>query len=153
VDTRVRQVHSGEYHAIILAAAGLLRLGLEPDISERFPIQQIVPAPGQGALAIQCRADDRATRECLAMLDDRPTRVATEAERGFLEGLGGGCLAPIAAHGAVVGAVLTLTGVVASADGREQIRVTHRGPAGEGRDAGIRLADQALARGAGALLA
>ncbi len=152
VDTRVRKVLSGDYDAIVLAAAGLLRLGLGQHISEYLAWETMLPAPGQGAIAVQCRAEDAALLDWLRPLDDLPTRAAVTAERAFLAGLGGGCAAPIAAYAtAGPAATLSLTGLVASVDGRRVLRV-----AGAGDDPhtlGAALAAQALAQGARELLA
>lgn len=152
VDTRVRKALAGDWDAIVLAAAGVRRLGLAATIAEALPLELFLPAPGQGALAVQCRADDDATRAWLATLDDPDVRAATDAERAFLEGLGGGCLAPIAAYGAVEGEVLTLDGAVVSEDGRQAVRVTRCGTPADARDLGFRLAEDALAHGARELL-
>src|SRR5512139_2045784 len=136
VDTRIRKAlqnsnGAGEYAAIVLAAAGVLRLGLGSHIVEYLSFEIMLPAPGQGALAMQCRADDEATRTLLQPIDHAPTRSAVTAERAFLAGLGGGCSAPIAAyaHSADSGqqSAISLTGLVASTDGRHVIRVTGLG--------------------------
>jgi len=95
VDTRLRKLAEGQADALVLAAAGLERLGLEKHISQRFTIAELCPAPGQGALAIECRADDAATQNLLAPLDDAPARYAVTAERAALHTLGGGCSVPI----------------------------------------------------------
>jgi hydroxymethylbilane synthase len=95
VDTRLRKLQEGQADALVLAAAGLDRLGLTQSISHRFSVAEICPAPGQGALAIECRADDAATQALLAPLDDAVTRYAVTAERAALHGLGGGCSVPI----------------------------------------------------------
>lgn len=153
VDTRLARLRRGEYDAIVLAAAGLRRLGLAPPFAVALPFALMLPAPGQGALAVQCRADDVATRSLLARIDDPAVRASTNAERAFLEGLGGGCLAPIAAHAAVAGGVLVLDGLVASTDGVTVIRVTGRAALPDGRDLGLRLSAEAVARGALDLLA
>lgn len=153
VDTRVQQALGGACDAIILAAAGLHRLGLGSTIAEVLPLDRFLPAPGQGALAVQCRAEDGTMRAHLSALDDPAVRAATDAERAFLEGLGGGCLAPIAAHGVVVGDTLALDGLVASEDGRRIVRVTRRGSVEQARTLGLQLADDALAQGARELLA
>lgn len=155
IDTRIRKAMQGDYEAIVLAAAGVLRLGLDQYISDYLPLEVMLPAPGQAALAVQCRADDARTRELLQPLDDAPTRAAVTAERAFLRALGGGCSAPVAAYAQTQASSVTfhisLTGSVASLDGRRVIRV-----AGEGSDPnglGEQLAQQALAQGAGELLA
>lgn len=152
VDTRVRKALSGEYDAVVLAAAGVLRLGLGAHISEFLTLAQMLPAPGQGAIAIQCRAGDERLQGLLRPLDHAPTRAAVTAERAFLAGLGGGCAAPIAAYARQTqGPTLALTGLVASVDGRRQVQVS-----GQGDDPlalGAALAAQALAQGARELLA
>jgi hydroxymethylbilane synthase len=153
VDTRVRKALAGEFDAIVIAAAGVHRLGLASSIGEYLPLEVMLPAPGQGALAVQCRADDAALLEKLRGLEDAAVRSATDAERGFLEGLGGGCAAPIAALGRVDGGRLHLQGLVASADGTRVLRVTANEPVGEERRLGLAVAAEARARGAEALLA
>ena len=153
VDTRVRKVRSGEYDGIILAAAGLARLGLGGGGVHPLPFEIMLPAPGQGALAVQCRADDSGTIALLARLDDTVVREATSAERAFLEGLGGGCLAPIAAHAWIDNGTVTLDGLVAAPDGSAVIRLRHSGPGTSGRETGLRMAEVAVSRGALELLA
>lgn len=151
VDTRLRKAQQGDFDAIVLAAAGVRRLGLEAAITEYLAFDVMLPAPGQGALAVQCRASDDATLALLAPLNHAPTRAAVEAERAFLSHLGGGCAAPIAAYAECSGAVLTLTGLAAAVDGLASVRVT-----GEGTDPhalGEVLARQALADGASDWLA
>ncbi|HKZ68677.1 MAG TPA: hypothetical protein VJ020_01270, partial [Anaerolineales bacterium] len=139
---------------IVLAAAGVLRLDLGEHISEYLPFEVMLPAPGQGALAVQCRADDSATRALLAPIDHAPTRAAVTAERAFLNALGGGCSAPVAAYAQSAishqRSAITLTGLVATRDGRRVVCVS-----GEGNDPnalGAELAQQALSQGAGELL-
>ena len=153
IDTRVRQVAEGRFAAIVLAAAGMARLGLTGLVTQRFEVDQMLPAPGQGALAVQCRAADAATLALLAPLEEPGVRAETDAERAFLSGLGGGCTAPIAALGRVSTAGLHLTGLVASEDGRHRIVVTGSAPPDEAEALGRKLAGEALAQGAGALLA
>jgi hydroxymethylbilane synthase len=151
VDTRIRKAHAGEYDAIVLAAAGILRLGREAAISEYLPYEVMLPAPGQGALAMQCRADDERVLALLAPLDHAPTRRAVEAEREFLQGMGGGCSAPVAAYGRLAGdGDLHLSGLVADAEGKRVVRVAGHG--GEPQPLGRRLAHEALALGAAELL-
>ncbi|HEX5131101.1 MAG TPA: hydroxymethylbilane synthase [Candidatus Krumholzibacteria bacterium] len=150
VETRVRKVRDGEYDAAILAATGLTRLGLADEIAQMIPADVMVPAPGQGALAVQCRAGDDETRRRLAALDDTGLRAAVTAERTFLLRLGGGCSAPIASHATIANGRIRMTGVVGSPDGKRIIRVE-----GEGADPialAELLAGQAMARGAGAIL-
>jgi hydroxymethylbilane synthase len=153
VDTRVSKAQAGEFDAIVIAAAGVHRLGLSSAITEYLPLEVMLPAPGQGALAVQCRADDAAVLELLGGLDERNVRAATDAERGFLEGLGGGCAAPIAAFGRADEGRIHLEGLVLSLDGQRQIRLVWEGPAADGRRVGLRLAAEARAKGAEALLA
>jgi hydroxymethylbilane synthase len=153
VDTRLRKAMNGEYEAIVLAA-GVIRLGSQNYITEYLPFDLMLPAPGQGALAVQCRADDSTTRELLTVIDDPVTRAAVTAERAFLKALGGGCSAPVVAYAQSTirnpQSTIQLTGLVASPDGRRVIRVS-----GEGNDPlalGAELAHQALAQDARGLL-
>jgi hydroxymethylbilane synthase len=155
VDTRLRKALEGQYEAIILAGAGLLRLGLESHVTQWLPLEVMLPAPGQGALAVQCRAFDFETLSLLSALDDSPTRAAVTAERQFLLGLGGGCAVPVAAFGqtsAQHGQLsVSLTGLVASADGKKMIKVTGQGA--DPLELGNRLANEAIAKGANEILA
>ena len=151
VDTRVGKVESREYDAAVLAAAGVRRLGLEGVVTEWLSEDTLLPAPGQGALAIQCRADDEALLALLGGIDDAQARAETTAERAFLRALGGGCAAPVAALAVTTTTPqVRLQGLVASVDGREVVRV-----AGEGdpTEVGERLAEEALSRGADRILA
>ncbi len=150
VDTRVRKAENGEYDAIVLAAAGIKRLGLESHVSQWLPLEVMLPAPGQGALAVQCNSEDEATLKLLAAIEDRATREATLAERAFLTHLGGGCSLPVGAYAKVEGEDLELLGVVASLDGKNVINCRGRGKEAEklGRD----CAQQALDQGAGEIL-
>ncbi len=152
VDTRLRKAMQGEYDAIVLAAAGVLRLGFASHISEYLSYDVMLPAPGQGAMAVQCRNDDHSTLDLLKPIDHLPTRSAVLAERAFLKGLGGGCSAPVAALAEVThhSSLVTLTGLVASTDGRQVIRLSGEGP--DPVEVGTRLAQQALAQGAKELL-
>lgn len=151
VDTRIRKVEAGEYDAVVLAAAGVRRLGLESAVVEWLTCESMLPAPGQGALAVQCRADDEAVRGVLFTLDDPAARAETTAERSFLQALGGGCAAPVAALAATITTPrVRLQGLVASVDGRDVVRVDGEG---EPREVGARLAQEALSRGADRILA
>jgi hydroxymethylbilane synthase len=153
VDTRLRKALNGQYDAIILAGAGLTRLGLEDHVTQWLPLDVILPAPGQGALGIQCRADDEETLSLLASLEDAPTRAAVTAERQFLLSLGGGCAVPVAAYAAVSERQLAirLTGLVASIDGKQIVRVSGEGA--DPFDLGNCLAQEAVAKGADEILA
>lgn len=150
VDTRLRKALDGQYDAIILAGAGLTRLGLEGHVSEWLPLDVMLPAPGQGALAVQCRADDTITLELLAVLEDEATRKAVTAERAFLSGLGGGCSVPVASYALVEGQIIQLTGLVISEDGRKAIHVNRTGT--DAQSLGNELAQRAIAQGAGEIL-
>jgi len=150
VDTRLQKALDGQYGAIILAGAGLIRLGLDGHVTEWLSLDIMLPAPGQGALVVQCRADDQATLSLLAALEDGATRKAVTAERAFLNGLGGGCSIPVAAY-ATSKQTITLTGLVALPNGKQMIKVT-----GEGNDSiqlGKELAQNAIAQGANEILA
>ena len=154
VDTRLRKALEGQYDAIILAGAGLARLGLDQHVTEWLPLDLMLPAPGQGALAVQCRSADQETLDLLAVLEDESTRRSVTAERAFLRGLGGGCAVPVAAYASVESPttrVVALTGLVISEDGKKAIKVT-----GEGFDAqklGDDMAKEAIAQGANEILA
>lgn len=149
VETRIRKLKEGQYDAIILAGAGVTRLSLEAEITEYLPLEVMLPAPGQGALAVQCRTVDAETLKALAAIEDEATRQTTLAERSFLSCLGGGCSAPVAAYASFKYGEVELQGLVASADGQRMIRVRH---SGDYRWVGIEAAHQALALGAGELL-
>lgn len=163
VDTRVRKVHDREFDAALLAAAGIRRLGLGDAVTEWLEPEAILPAPGQGALAIQCRAADDRMRSLLDAIDDPGARAATTAERRFLQALGGGCAAPVGAHARIVATeadtasntplqgrlTVRMDALVASVDGSELVRVSGEGEPGE---LGERLAREALAAGAERIL-
>lgn len=150
VDTRLRKAQAGEYDAIVLAGAGLIRLGLAGHITEWLSFEQMLPAPGQGALAVQCRAGDAAARSFLASLDDEKTRNAVTAERAFLAGLGGGCALPVAAYAAVENDLIHLTGLVISLDGSLKVRVQDAGS--DPVRLGTETAQQAVSQGAAEIL-
>nr|MBA2314583.1 hydroxymethylbilane synthase [Chloroflexota bacterium] len=121
VDTRLRRLDGGEVDALVLAVAGLARLGRGDRVTERLAAEIVPPAPGQGAIAVQVRAEDAPTRNAVTVLDDAPTRVAVEAERAFLRAAGGGCRAPIGALAVVDGTSVRLLGGLATEDGRTAI--------------------------------
>jgi hydroxymethylbilane synthase len=150
VDTRVRKLMNGEYDAIVLAYAGLARLGMQSHITETFPLDVMLPAPGQGALAVQCRADDDKTIKLLAAIHHPITAAAVDAERAFLSGLGGGCSLPVGAFAQKNNGQIILTGAVISADGKHAIRLSavDKDP----HQLGERLAGLVLERGAADLL-
>jgi len=152
VDTRIRKLDEGQYDAIILAAAGLVRLGLEDRISLRIPISHMLPAVGQGAIAIETRSDDDFAIEATGRLDHRKTHLACSAERAFLRELGGGCQLPIAAHARFERDVLKLDGLVASPDGSKRLQDSLSGPPDTAVQLGAFLASMLLDRGAASLL-
>jgi hydroxymethylbilane synthase len=131
VDTRLRKLDEGQYDAIVLAAAGLARLGLLERVAQFFDPQAFLPAPGQGALAVQARADDEHTQALLAPLEHLPTRMAVTAERSFLQALGGGCQVPVGAYARVEGDEFALDGFLAGEDGADLRRATLRGPSAQ----------------------
>jgi hydroxymethylbilane synthase len=153
IETRLRKLNEQDLDAIILAEAGLRRLGLESAITELLDPQWMLPAVGQGALGLECRADDAITLGLLERLNHGPTRQAVLAERALLRGLGGGCLVPMGASARVEGDRLLLRGAVLSPDGRQRIAAEHSGAAAEAEAVGQQLAEKLLASGARALLA
>ena len=132
LDTRLRKLDAGDYDAIILACAGLIRLELDHRIRERLSVDTLCPAIGQGALAVEVRCDDRMTLDHIRGLDDEDSRRAAEAERSLLSRLGGGCQVPIAGFAAVHEMQLHLTGLVGAADGSRLIRECRRAAANDG---------------------
>jgi hydroxymethylbilane synthase len=140
VDTRLRRLDAGETDALVLACAGLDRMGLGDRIAERFEPELVPPAPGQGAIAIQIRSDDERMTAVAAAIDDRRTRLAVEAERAFLRAAGGGCRAPIGALATVVGDEIDLLGGYASPDGSQTAIARRHGPLASGEDLGRGLA-------------
>lgn len=148
VDTRIRKLDEGQYDAVILASAGLLRLGLENRISARISSSEMLPAVGQGAIAIETRIDNQLAVETTARLDHLETRLACLAERSFLRGLGGGCQLPIAAHAIIDQDMLMLDGLVAKSDGSEIWRDHSSGPTSQAEAIGSSLAMLLMERGA-----
>ena len=152
VDTRIRKLDEGQYDALILASAGLVRLGLHDRISLRIPISHMLPAVGQGAIAIETRSDDDLALETTRKLDHRETRLACLAERAFLRGLGGGCQLPIAGHAIIEQNILKLDGLVARPDGSKRLQESLSGPPDTAEALGASLASSLIARGANSLL-
>ncbi len=152
VDTRLKRLGSGEYDAIVLAAAGLLRLDLRNRIDEFLDPEVLLPAPGQGALALEVRRGDDLADELAYSLNHRETQVRVTAERAFLARLGAGCLAPVGALAYLEGEDLRLEGVVASPDGGELIRGEIAGPVEEAKELGEELAEDILEQGGDAIL-
>jgi hydroxymethylbilane synthase len=152
VDTRLRRLEGGDLDAIVLACAGLTRLGFESRISARLDPDAMLPAVGQGAIGIECRIDDTRTRSLLRALDDPPTRTALAAERAFAHRLGGSCQSPIAALARIHGDRLTLEGLVAEPDGSRVLRDVSSGASADAQQLGEELAERLLGSGARALL-
>ena len=148
VDTRIRKLDEGQYDAVILASAGLVRLSLQNRISARIASSEMLPAVGQGAIAIETRSDNKLALEATSKLDHRETRLACLAERAFLRGLGGGCQLPIAAHATIDGQLINLDGLVAKPDGSEIWRDVLSGPVDEAKEIGSALAAKLIERGA-----
>jgi hydroxymethylbilane synthase len=152
VDTRLAKLDDGTYDAIIVAQAGLNRLGLTPAHTTVLSVDDFPPAVGQGILAVEGRGDDGRALELLEQLDDTRTRMEALAERSFLRGLGAGCHTPVAGYARAEAGALTLTGLVASLDGGKMIRSAVSGAAAAAEALGRQLAEELLARGAGGLL-
>ncbi len=153
VDTRLRKLDEGEYDAIILASAGLRRLGLSQRISAPIPIEEMLPAVGQGALGIETRADDDEARHLVGILNDAATHAACLAERSLLRSLGGGCTLPIAAHAITEGDGLRMSGLVAEPGGGKIVRDAIEGRTEEAEALGMKLASLLEEGGALKLLA
>jgi len=152
LDTRLRKLRNGEYDAIVLAAAGLRRMGWANEVTEYLPPEVSLPAIGQGALGLEGRRDDGFVRDLVAPLEHPPTRTAVTAERALLERLEGGCQVPIAAHATIKGDTLILDGLIASVDGQRFIRDMVQGPVPDACALGVQLAEKLLARGGAPIL-
>lgn len=151
VDTRLRKLHEGQYDAIVLAAAGLRRLGLAEHVTEWLSPEQMLPAVAQGALGIEARAGDATTQALLDALDDRTTRLAVMTERAFLARIGGGCQVPVAALAHLDGDTLHLSGLIGARDGR-LVRGYRSALATNPTALGAALADELLENGGRTLL-
>jgi hydroxymethylbilane synthase len=152
VDTRLRKLEQGEYDALILAQAGLQRLGLAEKITQRLPLTLLLPAVGQGALALETRADDKAARNSVAPLNHPATHAAVVAERAMLAALQGGCLAPVAGYGRMENDRLILTGRVISHDGARLLEATLAADVADAAALGRQVAEALLAEGAAGLI-
>jgi hydroxymethylbilane synthase len=152
VDTRLRRWRAGEFDAILLAAAGLARLGIVEPQARVLSIEEFLPAVGQGALALECRADDAATRTVLARIDHAPSARALAAERAFLQAIGGDCNTPLAAHATEAEGRLRLRAQVCDLDGHRWLEDVHEGTSDDPAAIGRALAERLLGRGAGALI-
>jgi len=154
LDTRLRKLDAGDHDAIVLAAAGLKRLGFGSRISMTMPLDVCVPSPGQGIVAIETRDDDAVTRACVARITDVDAAAALDAERAVVEALGGGCQMPIGALATPVDRLtIELVGAVASLDGSRVIRVTARAGRDDAAELGLRVGHELIAKGAGDILA
>lgn len=153
VNTRLAKLDAGDYDALILASAGLIRLGMAARISATFTPELLLPAVGQGAVGIECRLDDVATRALLAPLNDLHTSICVRAERAMNTRLQGGCQVPIAGFAELDGEQLSLRGCVGSIDGQQYIADAVSGRSADAEALGVALADRLLAAGAGEILA
>lgn len=152
LDTRLKKLWSMNLDGIVLALAGVKRLGLEEKITEIIPVEISLPAIGQGALGIETRADDEEVEKRIRFLNDSVTAVAVSAERAFLKKLEGGCQVPIAAYGQTTEAILRLEGLVGTVDGKRLIRHRLEGPVEKAESLGVELAEVLLSQGAREIL-
>ena len=152
VETRLQKLARGDYDALLLASAGLRRLGIGPAHATPLSTEEFPPAVGQGILGVEAREGDRQTRELLRIVDDSRTRTQALAERAFLLRLGASCHTPVAGHATLDGDALTIVGLVASLDGRTALRASMTGSREAPEQLGGKLAEELLARGAGPLL-
>jgi hydroxymethylbilane synthase len=153
VQTRLRKMREQNLAGVVLAVAGLRRLNLDAQISEVLDLDTSLPAVGQGALAIECRSDDRELISMLAPLEDAQTRIAVRAERAFLARLEGGCTVPLAAHAMLSQSVVRLRGLIGRPDGTRVVRGERSGQADDAEAIGVGLAEELLSRGGGEILA
>lgn len=152
VDTRLRKLREGQVDALVVALAGLVRLGLAEEATQVLPFELMLPAPGQGALAVEIRADNAPVAEMLSRIGDPATTAAVTAERTLLQALGGGCSLPLGALATVAGDALALRAALVSLDGRRAARATCRGPASDPEGLARHVADVLRAQGADAIL-
>jgi hydroxymethylbilane synthase len=152
IDTRLKKLKSGSYHALVLAHAGLNRLGLQNEISDILDLKRMLPAPGQGALAIETRKGDPRVESFASSLNHEPSFTAVTAERSFLQRMGGGCNIPVAAYAKATGDSFEIEGLVVSPDGAKIIRDSVQARLGFEDEAVAELADSILARGGRAIL-
>jgi hydroxymethylbilane synthase len=153
LDTRLRKAATDDYDAIVVAAAGLHRLGRAGEITAYLPLDQFIPMVGQAALGLEARADDAETLRLLRPLDDPATHAAARAERAYLAALGSGCSAPVAAHAVVAGEALTLHAMISDPDGRRVVRDADAGAVEAAEIVGRRLAERLMAAGGGEIIA
>ena len=153
VDTRLRRLDAGDFDAVVLAVAGLLRLGRADRIAERLDPERFVPAGGQGVMGIECRSGDERVRSLIAPLHDGKAAAEVAAERAMNRRLGGGCQMPVGAFAQSAGSELRMAGLVARADGTRVLRERRAGPASAPEALGVAVAEGLLAQGAGDLIA
>lgn len=153
VTTRLSKLANGEFDGIVLAAAGLIRLGLVSEITEYFAPDHVLPAVGQGVIGIECRRNDTRILDLIFALEDQTTRDALDSERALNAALQGGCQVPIAAHATIIGDELRLEGLVATLDGTEIVRGSRSGKRGQAAAIGAALGQVLLAAGADRILA
>lgn len=152
VDTRLRKLKEGRFDAIILAAAGVKRLGIEENVTEYLDPAISLPAIGQGALGIECRVDDRELNDLISFFNHRDSRTCVTGERALLRRLEGGCQVPIACYGRIQSGALHLTGLVGSVDGTRIIKDSIEGAPDKAEKLGVMLAEKLLAQGADVIL-
>ena len=152
VNTRLGKLDGGEYDAVILAAAGLMRLGFEARIRTRLSTRESLPAIGQGAIGIECRGGDERVDSLIEPLHHAPTAIRVQAERAMNHRLLGGCQVPIAGHAVLEGDMLSIRGLVGTPDGKRILYGEQSGPSATAEDLGTALAEDLLARGAGEIL-
>lgn len=153
LDTRLRKLDDGQFDAIVLASAGLRRLGFHDRISAMVPVESCVPAPGQGIIAIETRIADSGVRAIVERLNDATAKAALDAERAVVRRLGGGCQMPIGAYASIAGSDMRMTAVVTSLDGSRAVRAGVAGAAAAAETVGVDAAERLLAQGAGDILA
>ncbi len=152
VETRIRKLHEEGLDGLILAQAGVTRLGLEDEISQELPVDFLLPAVGQGALGIECRGENKSIRSLLSNLNDPATRAQVDAERAFLRTIEGGCQLPVGTLSSLGGDALHLRAIVLSPDGQHHVVGDHAGPVRDADSVGVALAKRLLAQGADRLL-
>ncbi len=153
LDTRIKKISTERLDGVVLAAAGIRRMGWSAQISQYIPVEMMMPAVGQGAVGIEIRSDDNDVIDLLAFLNHEDTKTAVSGERAFLQHLGGGCQVPIAAFGRKMGESLVLKGVVGSTDGKKMIPDEVEGPCDDWEELGKHMAENILSRGGRSILA
>jgi hydroxymethylbilane synthase len=152
LDTRLRKLHTTNLDGIVLALAGVKRMGFEDSITEILPVEISLPAIGQGALGIETRMNDPAVEEDIRFLNDPDSAITVSGERAFLKKLEGGCQVPIAAYGQRTGSTLQIDGMVGTVDGKRLVRHRVQGPVEKAESLGVELAEILLRRGAREIL-